>query len=411
VTPFSLDLAIRACRGERPGYRALALAHAIEPPGQIAAVAAALEATMAEDAAAGRPFRAAIMTARGQGGLPAPGFFAAARSLAAYAGADAGPEAADFVAAARRWWAEAIPAAPDALWALARHEALRPALPAAVFPAAARPAADLAGIAADYDAFVLGAGGVLECGDAPLPGAVEAVAALQAQGRRVLVLSNDASRPAAAAAAACARRGFRFAPGDIITARALAAAALPALMAAHPGPWAAIGAAAAPLDDLPGGLRPLDAGLDAGLLAAAAGFVFLGTQGWSEARQAALEAALACRPRPVLCANPDLVASRGGGFSLEPGAFCHRLAGLGHAVRFLGKPFPEAFAAIRARLPGLPAGRIAMVGDSLHADILGAAAAGIAGVLVTGQGLLRGIDPGPVLAATGIVPDRIIPGP
>jgi HAD superfamily hydrolase (TIGR01450 family) len=407
VTPFSLDLAIRAARGERPGYAALAAAHGMRPPGQIAAVVAALEATMAEDSAAGRPFRAAILQAKGRGGLPAPGFFAAARALRAYAGPDDGADAAAFAEAARRWWAEAIPAAPDALWALARYQALRPGLPAARFPAAPVQAATLADLADRYDAFILDAYGVLNRGDAPIPGAPERVAALQAMGKRVLVLTNGASRPPGAVRAKYARWGFRFAPEDIIASRALAADALPALMAAHPGPWAAIGPEGVPLDDLPGDLRPLDAtGLET-----AAGFLFLGTQGWTDAHEAALEDALARRHRPVLCANPDLVAPLEGAFSREPGAFCHRLAALGHTVHFVGKPYPQAFAAARARLPGIPADRIAMVGDSPHTDILGGAAAGLATVLVTGHGLLRSLDPAPVLAATGIVPDAIVANP
>ena len=407
MTPFSLDLARRAARGERPGYAALASAHGMNPPGQIAAVAAALEATMAEDAAAGRPFRAAILAAKGGGSLPAPGFFCAARAFGAYQGSDAGPEAAAFAEAARRWWAEAIPAAPGALWALARYEALRPALPAAAFPAAPVRAATLADLADRYDAFILDAYGVLNRGDAAIPGAPDRVAALQAAGKRVLVLTNGASQPPEAARAKYARWGFRFAPEDIIASRTLAAKALPALMAAHPGPWAAIGPAGVPTDDLPGDLRPLDAAL----LDSAAGFLFLGAQGWTDARQAALEGALARRPRPVLCANPDLVAPLEGGFSREPGAFAHRLAALGHSVHFVGKPFPAAFAAARARLPGIPPARIAMVGDSPHTDILGGAAAGLATVLVTGHGLLRGIDPSPVLAATGIVPDACVHDP
>ena len=54
---------------------------------------------MAEDATAGRPFIAALPAARLGHGLPAPGFFAAARALGRHAGPDAGPEAEAFHAA------------------------------------------------------------------------------------------------------------------------------------------------------------------------------------------------------------------------------------------------------------------------------------------------------------------------
>lgn len=54
---------------------------------------------MAQDAAAGRPFLAALPAARLGGGLPAAGFFAAARALGRYDGPEAGPEAEAFHAA------------------------------------------------------------------------------------------------------------------------------------------------------------------------------------------------------------------------------------------------------------------------------------------------------------------------
>ncbi|MEO8243581.1 MAG: hypothetical protein ABI832_14870 [bacterium] len=49
-------------------------------PATIARLTDALEALMADDAAASRPLRAAVVNARGSA-LPAPGFFAKAQSL------------------------------------------------------------------------------------------------------------------------------------------------------------------------------------------------------------------------------------------------------------------------------------------------------------------------------------------
>lgn len=90
-----------AARGETVAYGALARALAVPGPGSIARLTAALEATMAEDAAAGRPFRAALCAGRLAGGLPAPGFFDTARHLGRYAGPDQGAEAAAFAHAQR----------------------------------------------------------------------------------------------------------------------------------------------------------------------------------------------------------------------------------------------------------------------------------------------------------------------
>jgi len=63
-------------------YGALARALGLWMPGSIGKVAAALETTMHEDAAAGRPFIAARAVSRGRAELPAQGFFELARALA-----------------------------------------------------------------------------------------------------------------------------------------------------------------------------------------------------------------------------------------------------------------------------------------------------------------------------------------
>ncbi len=74
-------------------YRELANALGLTPPHTIHQVTEALEHLMAEDAAAGRPFIAAIAISKARGGLPAPGFFDCARRLGRFAGDEAGPEA------------------------------------------------------------------------------------------------------------------------------------------------------------------------------------------------------------------------------------------------------------------------------------------------------------------------------
>lgn len=90
-------------------YRELANALGLTPPHTIHQVTEALEHLMAEDAAAGRPFIAAIAISKARGGLPAPGFFDCARRLGRFAGDEAGPEAWAFHAgefnAAVSFWA------------------------------------------------------------------------------------------------------------------------------------------------------------------------------------------------------------------------------------------------------------------------------------------------------------------
>jgi len=61
-------------------------------------------------------------------------------------------------------------------------------------------------------------------------------------------------------------------------------------------------------------------------------------------------------------------------------------------VRFFGKPFPEVYDLVDASLGGVAPRRIAMCGDTLHTDILGAAAREWRSVLVTRDGLFAGHD-------------------
>ena len=79
-------------------------------------------------------------------------------------------------------------------------------------------------------------------------------------------------------------------------------------------------------------------------------------------------------------------------------------------LRLFGKPAPEVFAMAQARIDAsagraVPGARIAMVGDSLHTDVLGAAAFGWRSVLVLSHGLFRDQPIEPLIEASGIAPD------
>ena len=102
-------LACLAARGETVGYGDLARKLRVQGPGSIARLTDALEATMAEDVAAGRPLRAAVCSAKGSA-VPAEGFFAAAATL----GRDAGTDRTAFVASERAALRQAGPTS-DAL--------------------------------------------------------------------------------------------------------------------------------------------------------------------------------------------------------------------------------------------------------------------------------------------------------
>lgn len=288
-------------------------------------------------------------------------------------------------------------------WTFARYQGLRHLLPQAEFPAQSLRVPNLGAVLARYDAFILDAFGVLNIGNQPIPGAVDRIAQMRAAGKRVVVLTNGASYPRRAALDKYAALGFDFTPDEVVASRDIAAAALarhdPGLL------WAGITAAGAGFDDLPARIESL-AGDDS-LLTRAGGFVFLGSEGWNPDRQTALRAALLRHPRPVIVANPDVIAPREGEFSLEPGHFAADLPGL---VEYHGKPHRPAFDAAVACLQAwgpIRRDRIAMVGDTLHTDVLGGRSAGLGTVLIAGHGLFRGHDPLQYITASGIVPDVI----
>jgi hypothetical protein len=89
-------------------YQEAAKGLRLSPPNTIQQVTQALEQLMAQDAAADRPFIAAMVIGKSRGGLPAPGFFECATRLGRFAGDATGPgarvfHAAQFSAAVALW--------------------------------------------------------------------------------------------------------------------------------------------------------------------------------------------------------------------------------------------------------------------------------------------------------------------
>ena len=286
--------------------------------------------------------------------------------------------------------------------AFARYEAVRHRLPRATFPARTVHVGSLADVADRFDAFVLDAFGVLNVGLTPIPGAVGRMADLRAMGKRLIVLTNAASDPRSAAHAKYRTLGFDFALEEVVSSRDAAVARLERI--APDARWGAIAAPGDDFADISADIRHWSAEVQPEVDA----FVMLSSLGLDAGTHLALEEALRRHPRPLVVANPDLVAPREDGLSREPGHFAHAMAdAVGIAPVFYGKPFPDAFADVLARLPGIPRDRIAMVGDTLHTDVLGGRAAGLGTVLVLDHGLFAGQDIDGYIARSGIVPDFV----
>ncbi len=287
-----------------------------------------------------------------------------------------------------------------------RYEEIRNRLPTAPQGGDRTQIAGLHELADQIDVFVFDAFGVLNVGETPIPGAHDRVQQLRDMGKQVLVLTNAASFTRAQTQAKFTRLGFEFAPDEIISSRDVCEAHLDAV--SPKGKWGIIA---------PPGFTPEDLKVDAMALQddlraydQVQAFLMLSAADWNSDRQALLHDSLRRNPRPLVVANPDLVAPREDGLSLEPGYYAHDLQDrLGVQAIFHGKPFASVYETVERRLPQVDRSRIAMVGDTLHTDVLGARARGWSAALITDHGLFAGLDVQKFIDTSGIAPDWISP--
>ncbi len=298
----------------------------------------------------------------------------------------------------------------DTDWAFSFYENCRNRLPAATFPKDSQRADHLGEIAHEFDVFVLDAFGVLNVGEGPVAGAPDRIAALQATGKRVIVLTNGATFNRAKAQAKYRGFGFNFKLEDIVSSRDVLALELAQLdPEIH---WGVAAIPAANVQDFGPNFHLL--GEDQDEFDKADRLILLSSIGWNIDLHKKMLHSLKQNPRPLYVGNPDVVAPREDRFSIEPGYYAHDIAdATGIEPVFCGKPFANSFDAVKTRLAeegnNIPRSRIAMVGDTLHTDILGGAAAGFRTILVEDHGLFRGRDTAPFVDQCGIVPDFIVP--
>jgi len=258
-----------------------------------------------------------------------------------------------------------------------------------------------------FDLVLFDAYGVLNVGETAIPGAAATVAALRSMGKMVGVVSNSAAYPKARMMARYATLGLDFLPHEVVTSRETLVRHVEAAPQRH---WGVMLGSKSDMDEI--------GQFDTTILedapapyADVEGFLLIGSDGWTEDRQSRLEGALRDRPRPDLVGNPDLVARREYGLSLEPGWFGHRIADATDVQpRYFGKPFPDVFHLALSRYPlSIRPERVLMVGDTLHTDILGGSQAGFATALVTAHGSPVGLDVMNAISRSGISPDFLMP--
>jgi len=235
---------------------------------------------------------------------------------------------------------------------------------------------------------LLDLGGVVYVGDRVLPGALEALDRLRAAGVALRFMTNTTRRPLGRLTADLAAMGLEVPEGSVLTPAILARAHLEAE-----------------------GLAPhllVDPSLEedfAGLPAAGPRAVVIGDAGerftyarlnaaYRELEHGAVFLALAAN-RNFLDADGEL--------SLDAGPFVRALEyASGREATLLGKPAPAFFARAVEAL-GCAPGEAVMIGDDAEADVAGAMAAGLSGVLVrTGKyraGQERAYEPRPTHVA------------
>jgi HAD superfamily hydrolase (TIGR01458 family) len=237
--------------------------------------------------------------------------------------------------------------------------------------------------------------GVLAVSWEPLDGAVEAVRVIREAGLPIVLLTNTTSRTRERIAGTLAAAGFPIEPDEILTAPAAAAAHL---REHRPGASCLLLNSGDIDADLEGVPLVSDPGTTPDL-------VLVGGAG-PEFDYAALDGVFGHLQRgaELFAMHRNLYWRTGSGLQLDSGAFLlglERAAGTEATV--LGKPAAAFFDAALAAL-GVPAAAAVMVGDDLEADVLGAQARGLTGVLVrTGKFRAedeRGLD--------GHTPDHVL---
>lgn len=222
-----------------------------------------------------------------------------------------------------------------------RYEAIRDRLPQAAAGPTPRFVGGLLEVAKEFDGFLFDSFGVLNVGETAIPGAADCLNELRRLGKRMRILTNAASYTGDAAVAKYTGMGLSVARNEIVSSRDVTFAHLnDVAVGVH---WGAIVAAEDRFEDA-GDLRLFDMLGDADGMDRAEGILFLSAARWNEALQERLVASLRARPRPVVIGNPDLVAPREGGLSIEPGYWAHDLHDrTGVVPRLFGKPYREAF--------------------------------------------------------------------
>jgi len=249
-------------------------------------------------------------------------------------------------------------------------------------PSSAIPLLDsIAPLAEDTSGWLADIWGVIHDGVRPFAPACEACERFRSHGGLVVLVSNS-PRPHASVEAQLARIGVPRASWDAIVSSGDVARTLIAGYAGgaivHLGPERDLG---------------IFAGIDVERVGPDRAEAIVCTGLFDDEKEtpddyAETLASCAARGLPMICANPDIAVERGGRLVYCAGALARAYEQLKGEVAYAGKPYAPiyqlAFETLEALRPGSaePA-RLLAIGDGVHTDIAGAAAAGVRSVFVS----------------------------
>lgn len=244
----------------------------------------------------------------------------------------------------------------------------------------------------DVDGVLIDIDGVLTVSWEPIDGAPEALATIRRSSLPLRFATNTTTRTRAEVAELLGRAGMDVEVGEILTAPAATAAHL---RRHHPDARVFLLNTGDLTADL-AGIDLVEEGPADVVVIGGAGVDFTHEQ-LNEAFRLILDGA------SFVAMHRNVYWRTSAGLELDTGAYVQALqAATGVEPVVLGKPSPDFFAAGVTEL-GCEAGRVAMVGDDLDNDVLGARHAGLRGVLVR-TGKFRQA----VLDASGERPDAVI---
>lgn len=270
----------------------------------------------------------------------------------------------------------------------------------------------LAAISDRFDAAILDQWGVLHDGVKAPAGAVEAITAMAAAGKRMVVLSNSA-RFGSDSRDKLIALGY---PAGIFEGVVTSGETTHDMLRDRSDPlFAGLGKSVLLISRV----TTLTDGLDYRIAdtAETADFVLLGSSTAPE-KSLAVDYAVtldraAARGLKLVCANPDRIGVAETGLTEGPGTLAAYYEKIGGTVRYLGKPHPEVYERAMALLGDIAPARIITVGDSLEHDIAGGRRAGCqtvfveAGIHAADLAKPDGITK--LSAHFGVTPDFVIP--